>query len=186
MRFASVKSKLGGKKNVEAKLSQLPPTVKDPTTTNGLIPTCLVEVSICIRRCEFPQYIREALNRSHYTPFPRYPLISPEKGSSDLQTWDPMPGSQGWREVGPTSCRRSAGSRSRSVVLPSPFIFIRGVGCLCPASASDVDCRLGGIAISFQLVPKKFKITCHSSDCFTLLSTKHFDGERWIVSPANV
>lgn len=77
----------GGTGDTEAKLLQLPPTVKDPTTVNGLIPTCLMEVSTCTRRCEFPQYICEALNRSHYTHFPHYPLISPEKGSSDLQIW---------------------------------------------------------------------------------------------------
>lgn len=120
-------------------------------------------------------------------PFSTLPTDQPRKGlfrSADLaSSWDPTPGC---REVRPTSCRRSAGSHSRSIALPSPFVFIRGVGCLCPASASDGDCRLGGIAISFQLVPKKFKISCHSSDCFTLLSTKHFDGEGWIVCPANV
>lgn len=48
---------------------------------------CLMSVSICTRRCEFPQYICEALNQSHCTLFPHYPLVSPEKGSSDLQTW---------------------------------------------------------------------------------------------------
>lgn len=111
-------------------------------------------------------------------PFSTLSTGQPRKGlfrPADLASlWDPTPGCRGSCEVWPTSCSCSVGSYIMPIILPSPFTLIRGVIYLCLSSSSDVDCCLVGIAISFQLILKKFEITCHSSDHFTLAYHKIF------------
>lgn len=141
--------------------NKLDKTFAAPCNNAGLshCQVCLMQVSICTRRCEFPQYVYEAPKCSHCTPFPRYPLVSPEKGSSDRQTWLHCGTQCLAAEVGvrcDPQAAVSVGSHIMSIIVPSPFILIRGVIYLRSSSSSDVDCCLVGIAISFQLILKKF------------------------------
>lgn len=97
----------------------------------------------------------EALHVSHHTLFAHYPLVSPEKGCSDLQTWPHCGTHLVW---GVTHNLHSLCWLTHHVL----FMFIRRIRCLCLASAPDAHCSLLGITINFQQRSFKSPAICQA------------------------